>query len=66
MAPPGKRVTGDRSCIYTDAKGARVVICEFESLAKALEWYDSPEYARAKEAALKHATRNVIFLEGAS
>ena len=22
----------------------RVVICEFESLARAREWYDSPEY----------------------
>ncbi len=43
----------------------RVVVCEFESLAKAHEWYDSPEYARAKEVALKNATRNVIFLEGA-
>jgi len=42
----------------------RIVVCEFESLAKAHQWYDSPEYAKAKEIALKNATRNVVFLEG--
>lgn len=42
----------------------RVVMCEFDSMAKAREWYNSPEYARAKEVALKYATRRVIFMEG--
>ncbi|MBM3396396.1 MAG: DUF1330 domain-containing protein [Betaproteobacteria bacterium] len=42
----------------------RMVVCEFESLAKAHEWYDSPEYARAKAVALQHSTRRIIFLEG--
>lgn len=42
----------------------RIVVCEFPSMARAKEWYDSPEYSRAKEVALKNATRNVIFLEG--
>ena len=42
----------------------RVVVCEFADMAAAHAWYDSPEYARAKEIALKNATRNVIFIEG--
>lgn len=42
----------------------RMVMCEFPSLARAHEWYDSPEYARAKEVALKYSTRNIVFLEG--
>jgi len=43
---------------------SRVVMCEFANLARAREWYDSPEYSRAKEVALKYATRNVIFVKG--
>lgn len=43
----------------------RLVVCEFESMARAREWYESPEYAKAKEVALKNATRNLIFVEGA-
>jgi uncharacterized protein (DUF1330 family) len=42
----------------------RIVICEFESPAKAREWYDSPEYTKAKEVRQKNSTANIVVVEG--
>lgn len=42
----------------------RIVICEFESLAKARQWYDSPEYRIAKDIRQKNSKANIIVVEG--
>jgi uncharacterized protein (DUF1330 family) len=43
----------------------RVVVVEFASAAKALEWYNSPEYAPAKALRQKASTSKQIIVEGA-
>jgi uncharacterized protein (DUF1330 family) len=42
----------------------RVVIVEFENLAKARQWYDSAEYKLPKEIRQKNAKANIIAVEG--
>ena len=42
----------------------RVVICEFESLARAREWYDSPEYKPAMDIRQKTARAQIIVVDG--
>jgi uncharacterized protein (DUF1330 family) len=42
----------------------RVVVLEFESLERAKQWYNSPEYIKAMEVRHKAATADVIFVEG--
>ncbi|MCI0415697.1 DUF1330 domain-containing protein [bacterium] len=42
----------------------RFVILQFESLARAKEWFDSPEYALAKNLRLQSATTHMIVTEG--
>ena len=42
----------------------RVVICEFESLARAREWYDSPEYKPAKDIRQKTSDAKIIVVDG--
>ncbi|MCH7491425.1 MAG: DUF1330 domain-containing protein [Gemmatimonadetes bacterium] len=43
----------------------RIIVLEFESVARAKEWYSSPEYAPALAIRLKAATSNTIIVEGA-
>ena len=43
----------------------RVVVLEFESVAKAKEWYSSEEYAPALAIRLKAAKSSLIIVEGA-
>jgi uncharacterized protein (DUF1330 family) len=43
----------------------RLVIVEFESTAKALEWYNSTDYAPAKALRHKSSTGKQIIVEGA-
>jgi uncharacterized protein (DUF1330 family) len=42
----------------------RLVVLEFESVERAREWYNSPEYTPAKAVRLKAATGDLLFVEG--
>ena len=42
----------------------RVIILEFESVEKAKQWLNSEEYREAKALRHKHATSNMIVVEG--
>ena len=42
----------------------RIVILQFESVAKAREWYDSDVYAPLKEMRMKASTGDLYFVEG--
>lgn len=42
----------------------RVVVLEFPSMARAREWYHSPEYAPVLDIRLKAADAKLIFVEG--
>lgn len=43
----------------------RTVIVEFPSLEQAQSWYDSVEYAKAKEIRQAHSTGRLYIVEGA-
>jgi uncharacterized protein (DUF1330 family) len=42
----------------------RLVILEFESLDRAKQWLDSPEYAPAKAIRHRTASTNMVVIEG--
>jgi uncharacterized protein (DUF1330 family) len=42
----------------------RLVVCRFESLQKLQDWYNSPEYRKAKEVRLKTAKARIVGVEG--
>lgn len=42
----------------------RLVVLEFESVERAREWYNSPEYTSAKAVRLKASTGDLLFVEG--
>ncbi len=42
----------------------RVVICEFESLDRAREWYHSAEYKPAMDIRQKTASAQIIVVDG--
>lgn len=44
----------------------RLVILEFETVEKAKQWLDSPEYAPVKALRHKAARTNMVVIEGAS
>ena len=43
----------------------RLVVLEFESLARAKQWLDSPEYGPARQLRHQSATTNMVVIEGA-
>lgn len=43
---------------------SRVTVLEFESLEQAKEWWDSPEYRKAREARRNAAKVSMIAVEG--
>ncbi|HXF18409.1 MAG TPA: DUF1330 domain-containing protein [Burkholderiales bacterium] len=47
-----------------DWKPKRIVILEFETAARAREWYDSEEYRVPKQLRMSAATGNIIAVEG--
>lgn len=49
-----------------DWRPKRLVLCEYESNQRAWDWYNSPEYAKAKEVRQKSSTARIIFVEGVS
>ena len=42
----------------------RIVVVEFASVTQAKAWFNSPEFAEAKQLRTKCATANVIIVEG--
>jgi uncharacterized protein (DUF1330 family) len=44
--------------------GPRTVVLEFPSLARALEWYDSPEYKPLRPIRQKNSQASIAFFEG--
>jgi uncharacterized protein (DUF1330 family) len=42
----------------------RLIVLEFESLARAKEWYDSPEYRPLIELRKRSAKTQIVFSEG--
>jgi uncharacterized protein (DUF1330 family) len=44
--------------------GPRTVILEFPSLARALEWYDSPEYRPLRPIRQANSRARIAFFEG--
>ena len=44
--------------------GQRTVILEFPSLARAREWYDSPEYRPVREIRQANSRGRIAFFEG--
>jgi uncharacterized protein (DUF1330 family) len=55
---------GKHEILEGSVLGGRVVIVEFESLAKAKEFYDSPEYQAAREKRRDAADLNLVLVEG--
>ena len=62
----GRYVTrgGPTEVLEGDWKPKRVVMLEFESVARLKAWYDSPEYRPLLELRKKTATSDVVILEG--
>jgi uncharacterized protein (DUF1330 family) len=52
-------IEGDRD----DVK--RIIVLEFPSTERALEWYNSPEYAEARKVQPSAMTRRMFLVEGA-
>ena len=48
-----------------DWQPKRIVVAEFASMAQARAFYDSPEYAPAKQIRLRTSVGSVLFVEGA-
>jgi len=47
-----------------DYDPVRIVVLQFESVERAREWYDSPEYAPLKEMRRQASTGDLYFVEG--
>jgi len=55
---------GNIDVLEGDWKPKRIVVLQFETLARAREWYDSEEYRKPKQMRMKAATGNIIAVEG--
>ncbi len=55
---------GDSQVLEGQFSPNRTVIIEFDSMERAREWHDSPEYAPAKEIRFKSANTKVLIVEG--
>lgn len=55
---------GTPEAVEGDYQPVRIVVLEFDSVARAKEWYYSAEYAPLKEMRLKASTGDVYFVEG--
>lgn len=63
----GKRVAGGTNIEVADGSWspAGMVVIEFENLAKAKEWYNSPEYQAVVGQRLNTSDSGLIFVDGA-
>ena len=50
--------------IEGDYDPVRIVVLQFDSVERAREWYDSPEYAPLKEMRLKASKGDLYFVDG--
>ena len=57
-------VRGDPAKVYEKGQMERVVVIEFESVAKAIETHDSPGYQAALKALGDGAVRDLRIVEG--
>jgi uncharacterized protein (DUF1330 family) len=57
-------VRGDPAKVYEKGQMERVVVIEFESVAKAIEVHDSPGYQAALKALGNGADRDLRIVEG--
>ena len=55
---------GDHEVIAGGWKPGRLVLLEFESPARAAEWYDSPAYVEARAIRQRASTGHMVHLEG--
>ena len=55
---------GTHETIEGDWKPGRLVVLEFDDIASAKRWYNSPEYSEARTIRHKAATGSMIFVEG--
>ena len=63
----GKRIASGSKIEVADGtwSPSRIVVLEFESLAKAKAWYNSPEYQAAMEKRISSSDSGFIFVDGA-
>jgi uncharacterized protein (DUF1330 family) len=72
MVPPTVAAYGGRYLVrggaITPLEGdwnpRRITVLEFPSVEQARAWWDSPEYAEAKELRMRTTTTNMIIVEG--
>jgi uncharacterized protein (DUF1330 family) len=72
MVPPTIAAYGGRYLVrggaITPLEGdwnpRRITVLEFPSVEQARAWWDSPEYAEAKELRMRTTTTNMIIVEG--
>lgn len=55
---------GETEAAEGDWNPRRLVVIEFESMARAKEWYHSPEYAGPMKLRHESANSSVVFAEG--
>mgnify|MGYP001343852857 CR=1 FL=1 len=55
---------GAHETIEGNWKPGRLVVLEFDDIASAKRWYNSPEYSEARAIRHEAATGNMIFVEG--
>ncbi|HZP94534.1 MAG TPA: DUF1330 domain-containing protein [Burkholderiales bacterium] len=55
---------GKTEVLEGDWNPKRLVVCQFESLARLREWYHSAEYRKAKDVREKTAKARIIAVEG--
>ena len=55
---------GQTTVLEGDWLPTRLVILEFESVERAKAWWDSPEYAAAKQMRIQSTHSNLVILEG--
>jgi uncharacterized protein (DUF1330 family) len=72
LAPPavalygGKYIArgGHTEALEGDWKPNRLVILQFESVEKAKQWLNSPEYSEARKMRHRYAKSNMVVIEG--
>jgi len=58
------RSTNEANVLEGDWQPDRMIVLKFPSVAKARAFYDSPEYAKAREARAGAATMRMVVVEG--
>ena len=56
---------GESQVIEGDWTPHRTVVIQFDSVERAREWYDSPEYTPVKDMRFRSANTSVLIVDGA-